>query len=249
LRSDKLTALGSVERGMEYAMARCVKLCMGIDVQLTRGLAYCVLDAEACMARSGWVTGGSSDDQCQRIRDVIADLSPDRDSVAVGIDAPRMPRAEPRAYYWNRARKSWRPRAEGEKGDGRHCEVVICALRLANPQWTPLVNKSPAWMRLGFSLYAALEDINHLYEVFPSASYIAFEGKTTPKITLDFASHRHGPKDMLDACVAALTVHEFVNGRGWEAGGGDGLGAIILPGTVPAKAEPALLQWPAGSIS
>ena len=38
-----------------------------------------------------------------------------------------------------------------------------------------------------------------------------------------------GVKDMLDASVAALTVCEFVNGRGCEVGGEDGLGTIVLP--------------------
>ena len=42
----------------------------------------------------------------------------------------------------------------------------------------------------------------------------------------DFVS---GVKDMLDASVAALTVYEFINGRGCEVGGDDGLGTIVLP--------------------
>jgi hypothetical protein len=32
-----------------------------------------------------------------------------------------------------------------------------------------------------------------------------------------------GPKDMLDAWIATATVREFVEGRGTEVGGGDGL--------------------------
>lgn len=230
------------------AMVKGVTFCIGIDVQQTRGLAYCVLDAHACMTRSGWIGKGTTDDQCRRVCELVKEISADRSAVAVGVDAPRMPRPEPRPYFWNRARRSWRPRAANDKGDGRHCEVVVRALGLANPQWTPLLADSPEWMRLGYSLFSALEGCCHLYEVFPSASYIALDGKTTPKVTLDFASYRHGPKDMLDACVAALTVQEFVNGRGWEAGGGDGLGTIVLPGSVPAYAEPALLQWPTGGI-
>jgi len=38
-----------------------------------------------------------------------------------------------------------------------------------------------------------------------------------------------GVKDMLDASVAAVTVFEFINGRGCEVGGEDGLGTILLP--------------------
>ena len=38
---------------------------------------------------------------------------------------------------------------------------------------------------------------------------------------------------MLDARVAAVTVQEFIAGRGSEAGGGDGLGTIILPRPLP----------------
>lgn len=131
---------------------------------------------------------------------------------------------------------------------GRHCEVVISALRLANPQWTPLRDEAPEWMQIGFALYGALAAFQHLYEVFPSAAYTALAGLATPKVTLDFASFKPGPKDVLDACVAALTVHEFVNQRGWQAGGGDGLGAIILPGAAPKCAPSALFQWPSAVV-
>ena len=37
---------------------------------------------------------------------------------------------------------------------------------------------------------------------------------------------------MLDASVAAVTVYEFVNGRGCEVGGEDDLGTIVLPGKI-----------------
>jgi hypothetical protein len=38
-----------------------------------------------------------------------------------------------------------------------------------------------------------------------------------------------GVKDMLDASVAAVTVKNYIEGRGSEVGGKDGLGSIILP--------------------
>jgi hypothetical protein len=53
-----------------------------------------------------------------------------------------------------------------------------------------------------------------------------------------------GPKDMLDAYVAAFTVHEYLVGRGAAVGGGDGLGAIVLPRPIAAGASSAVLRWP-----
>jgi hypothetical protein len=48
---------------------------------------------------------------------------------------------------------------------------------------------------------------------------------------------------MLDAYVAAYTVHEFLIGKGVAVGGGDGLGAIILPR--PLKdIDARVMQWP-----
>ena len=62
-------------------------------------------------------------------------------------------------------------RRKAQKGNGRHCEIVISAHRLANPQWTPLEEDAPEWMLLGFKLYSALEGHAIVYEVFPTASY------------------------------------------------------------------------------
>jgi hypothetical protein len=221
-----------------------IKSYIGIDVQCRRGLAYCVLNATAEMTLSGWIAGTSIEEQARSVHALASSLSPDKDAVAIGIDAPRMPLSSSRAHYWNRATNSWRLRVEGEKGHGRHCEVVVRALGFANPQWTPLYNESPTWMKLGYALYATLKGLRHVYEVFPSASYAALNGATTPKITFDFANFRQGPKDRLDACVAALTVYEFINDRGWEAGGGDGLGSIVLPGRAPEGGSSVLLEWP-----
>jgi hypothetical protein len=49
---------------------------------------------------------------------------------------------------------------------------------------------------------------------------------------------------MLDAMVAASTVREFVEGRGVEVGGGDGLGTIILPRPLPDPVINEVLDWP-----
>ena len=49
---------------------------------------------------------------------------------------------------------------------------------------------------------------------------------------------------MLDAWVAAATVREFVEGRGVEVGGGDGLGTIIIPRPLPEPIIQEVLAWP-----
>ena len=44
-----------------------------------------------------------------------------------------------------------------------------------------------------------------------------------------------GPKDMLDAVVAALTGKEFPAGRGQEIGGGDGWAPLCCRGQLPNR--------------
>ena len=53
-------------------------------------------------------------------------------------------------------------------------------------------------------------------EVFPSASYKMLDAADAPCVTIDLRSFSRGPKDMLDAYVAALTVGEFKPGSGCE---------------------------------
>jgi len=48
----------------------------------------------------------------------------------------------------------------------------------------------------------------------------------------------------IDGINAAATVKEFVNGRGTEIGGGDGLGTIILPRPLPEPVINEVLEWP-----
>jgi len=215
---------------------------VGIDVQVRRGLPYCILNDRAEMTASGWVQGDGDERQAKRIRDVIAEAAHGR-HIAIGIDAPRMPLPDVRKWNWDGSKKRWRPRRPHEKGLGRHCEVVLKALNMANPQWTPLIGNSKEWMVLGYTLYGVLGDLGDVYEVFPSASYGALRGNTA-SAKVNFSPFFPGPKDMLDASVGALTVREYVQNRGWAAGGGDSLGAIILPGTPPASSHPELLKWP-----
>ena len=82
-----------------------------------------------------------------------------------------------------------------------------------------------------------------VFEVFPSASYTMLAEDTSIRLNLSLSGFARGPKDMLDAHVAAVTVREFAQGRGCAVGGGDGLGSIILPR--PLKGEIAgVLTWP-----
>jgi predicted nuclease with RNAse H fold len=98
-------------------------------------------------------------------------------------------------------------------------------------------------MRLGFSLFECAERAGAIVEeVFPSASYRALDG-TVSEGRVEIPVHRmvHGPKDMLDATVAAYTVLRHSRGLGAEVGGGDGLGTIVLPNSVRPH---ACQEWP-----
>lgn len=81
------------------------------------------------------------------------------------------------------------------------------------------------------------------FEVFPTATYAALDGAPGGgEVTLPLAAMRPGPKDMLDAAAAAYTLVRLHRGEGAEVGGGDGLGAIVLP--VRPRPHP-VLDWPA----
>jgi len=208
---------------------------VGIDVQSTRACPYVVLDKELKPQTTGWL--GDPDD----IREVVHGVSKTLGAVAVGIDAPRSALQRPRSYYWDGRR--WRARRPSERGHGRHCEVVLASLKIANPQWTPLADACPNWMQVGFRLFTALSRQSDVYEVFPTASYnqLAKDGKAI--FSIDLKGFAQDPKDMLDAYVAAFTVHEYLAGRGAEVGGGDGLGTIILPRPLQTTAS-GVLYWP-----
>tara|TARA_R110002096_G_scaffold147671_30_gene307931 strand:+ start:12672 stop:13247 length:576 start_codon:yes stop_codon:yes gene_type:complete len=189
------------------------------------------------MVASGWFAQKPPAELLQRIRSA--------DFAHVGIDAPRCAVPKPRSWYWEGAKQTWRRRTR-ERGAGRHCEVVIKAHKLGNPQWSPLVgDEIPAWMTQGFALFARFSALDRIRvdEVFPTASYACLAGKTSPRLQIDLSSCRPGPKDLLDSSVAALTVLEFAQGRGQEVGGGDGLGTIVLPTMLGAPIR-EVLAWP-----
>ena len=214
---------------------------IGVDIQSRRDCSFAVLDKQAALIESGWLSMAENE-----AIELIKKWSKSG-RVYVGIDAPRMPLAQKRQWFWSGGKRRWGRRIT-QKGYGRHCEIVISAHGIANPQWTPLVGESPEWMNLGFKLFSDLESIAPVYEVFPSASYSLLRGNTEVRINADFSACKPGPKDMIDAMVAAVTVREFVEGRGTEVGGGDGLGTIILPRPIPEPVIDEVLFWPSDSI-
>jgi hypothetical protein len=220
-----------------------IDLYLGIDVQINRGCPYYIVNSKLEHVDSGWLMGHNHEQVCHQLAKLkIKLLRNSHHEIAVGIDAPRTALNAPREWYWRGGK--WQHKTNTEKGFGRHCEVIIKALGIANPQWTRLQDASPPWMELGYRLFQTLQDIEHLYEVFPSASYALLDGEQHPPVDLSYAKFSHGPKDMLDACVSAFTVHAFIHGKGFEVGGGDGLGTIILPGKLPVPDSHPVLKWP-----
>lgn len=237
---------------------------IGVDVQMSRACSYFVFDAEGKFVDSGWLAADDTkrvarttgkqmaikrgekpltpETDLRRIIDALADGDVAR--VAVGIDAPRQPLPAPRTHSYS-AKRGWTPFDSSEIASGRHCEVAILVLKLGTPQWTPLERNAKEWMKLGFRLFSTLEDLPHVYEVFPSASYAQLEHAGQRALTtMDLRVLRPGPKDMVDAMVGAYTTREFVQGRGCEVGGKDGLGTIILPHLLIEPRHP-VLQYPA----
>ena len=212
------------------------KAFIGVDVQETRGCCFAAMKGDGSLLESWWFSDPEKEvtQLVRRLKQVY--------HVFIGIDAPRMPLTAPRKWYWERDR--WRLRQPSERGYGRHCEIVIRAHNLANPQFTPLVGEAKPWMRTGFRLFVALQDIVPTYEVFPTASYALLRGIKDVQVLIDFSAFSTGPKDMLDAFVAAVTVREFVFGRGSEVGGGDGLGKIVLPRPLRTPLIKGVLSWP-----
>lgn len=218
----------------------------GIDVQLLRPPAWMALDESLTQIDSGWLgeVGDSFEGICKGAIAVVDRIGQLGHEVCVGIDSPRCPLPAPRKWYWDGKKEGWRPRRPAEKGSGRHCEVIVRALGLANPQWTPSLENSPDWMRLGYALFDSLGAVaSAVHEVFPSASYTMWQNDTnSPKMTINVSQFQPGPKDMIDAAVAAMTVREYQQGRG-AAVGNDGFGAIVLPKPI-SDAPVSLLRWP-----
>lgn len=110
------------------------------------------------------------------------------------------------------------------------------------------MDAAPGWMRFGFSVFQGLKDVGDVIEVFPSASYTQLVDSDEPRLDFSFRDFAWGPKDMLDAYLAALTALEYKNGNGSDVGGGDGLGTIVLPRPL-VDAPAALLIWPASGTT
>lgn len=204
-------------------MKNKIKYFAGIDVQIQRGCCFYIIDDQKMFVENGWVTKDVSDS----LRNIFLKVCKNNPhKIAVGIDAPRMPIDKLRKRSFERKTNSW----INHKIDkaGRECEVIIKSYKLGNPQWTRKLEDSPEWMQLGFSIYEKLKDFPFVYEVFPSASYRMLN-KENLKYELCLNNFSIGIKDMLDASVCAITVYEFINGRGCEVGGEDGLGTIVLP--------------------
>jgi len=213
-----------------------MKAFIGIDIQESRGCCFAAIREDGSLLESGWFSdpGKEAAQLVRRLKEAY--------DVSVGIDAPRKPLASPRKWYWDRDK--WRLRRPSERGYGRHCEIVVRAHGIANPQFTPLEGEAKPWMITGFRVFFALQDIVPAYEVFPTASYALLQGIKDVRVYIDFSGCSSGPKDMLDAFVAAATVREFVFGRGTEVGGGDDLGKIVLPRPLRAPVIKGVLSWP-----
>lgn len=212
-------------------------LVIGIDVQHARSCPFAVLNTRTQrVVENGWIATGDLVKEVQS-------LASCHEGAVFAIDAPRRPLPTPRTWYW-RNKSGWYRGTGSEKGRGRHCEVVIKAYELANPQWTPLAIDAPEWMRNGFEIFGALEDRARALEVFPSASYRMLDEDIDIEVNVPLSGFLQGPKDMLDAIVAAVTAGEFLAGRGQEVGGGDGLGTIVLPRPI-TKPACDVLGWPA----
>ncbi|MCG8551291.1 MAG: hypothetical protein MI799_12890 [Desulfobacterales bacterium] len=210
------------------------KYFIGIDVQSERDCPYAVFNELLQMVDSGWIPSRAPNSG------VIVDICSRYHNSYVGLDCPRMPLPGLREWYWRK--NKWEKRTT-QVGFGRHCEVVIKAHNIANPQWTPTTDKAPDWMKLGFSLFREFQPRCQVYEVFPSASYTIFQNMPEVSCSLSFENFRQGPKDMLDAVIAGITVFEFMNGRGCEVGGGDGLGTIVLPRPI-LNSKSGVFRWP-----
>lgn len=224
-------------------------LYLGIDVGLSVGCAYALIDEKRQRLASGWVD--VLEEEVDAAADEIVELARSLqqtqafERMAIGIDAPREPLPSRRAWKYQ---GKWIPLPEAAKGYGRHCEIMVSALGLANPQWTPDALHAPPWMQLGFRIFQALKEGGfETYEVFPSASYGQLGGEDF-RLEISTVDLLPRPKDMLDAYVAAVTVAEYKQDRGCAVGGGDGLGTIILPRPVDLRRHAGIDRWPQPSV-
>jgi len=224
------------------------KFFIGIDVQVRSNSPYAVPDDDLNLVKSGWLPWSkdgheASEDACYKLRTLFAELSSSGAEVCVGIDSPRQPLLLPREHFFRHGK--WKGRQPGEKGWGRHCELVLKALGIANPQWTPTEDRCPPWMRFGFTLFDCVQGLVEVYEVFPSASYHLLRDLPELRVNLSFEGFAPGPEDMLDAVIGAVTVFCLRRRDGCEVGGGDGLGTIVLPADLTeAQWANPIHNWP-----
>jgi predicted nuclease with RNAse H fold len=160
-----------------------------------------------------------------------------KEQVVAAIDAPRRYLSAPRQWQLNNAGVWIAANIPG----GRHCEIIVRRLGLANPQWTPPIAQPIPWITLGQEVFVAFEAAGFTaIECFPTASYtrLGQMGDLLLNVPSGMFSHSRLAHDILDACVAAFTADLFLAGNATELGGGDGYGTIVVPGvlqlTLPA---------------
>ena len=139
---------------------------VGVDVSHSRGCAWAAINDASESIDAGWLQPGRNQEVCSSFLALTSVLSR-TDTITIGIDAPRQPIVSRRTQRWS-VNRGWVTSAPMV---GRHCEIVIANLRLANPQWTTLEADAKPWMRLGFDLFSCLGNRCRVLEVFPSASY------------------------------------------------------------------------------
>jgi len=174
------------------------------------------------------------------VRDHALQLRQDnQEQVVVSIDAPRRYLAGPRLWRLNNAGK-W---VVTNRPAGRHCEVLVRRLGLANPQWTRTATLPLPWITLGQQVFTVCEAAGFLtIECFPTASYTCFGQMENFDLHIPGGMFAHSrlAHDILDACVAALTAERFMEGQATELGGGDGYGTIVIPRVLALPFPP----WP-----
>ena len=81
---------------------------MGIDVQISKGCSYVIVDEKSEIVNSGWAKEGTFLKTAHQLRSVAFETADDRkNNVAMGIDSPRNPLKIKRKFYWNRKNLKW----------------------------------------------------------------------------------------------------------------------------------------------
>jgi hypothetical protein len=124
-----------------------IKLFAGIDVQISRGCCYYIINQNNKYVVSGWI----KENIPQTFNKLLLEISNNQpDTISIGIDAPRMPIRKLRTRYFDRKINSWVEKTK--QSVGRECEVIIKSYSIANPQWTKTLAESPEWMKLGYNI-------------------------------------------------------------------------------------------------